>query len=254
MKIGSLLRGIVVLVVTATLAGTTDRALAEEVAAPKSDVVWKQIGEGTGIVGMATVGGKLFACTANKKLQVCDPAVTPVAWKTIGDCPPTVVAMGVADGKLFASTSTRLGSFHMRDAVDGAAEWQHIGHCWCAVGLAGTVAAPGKIFGAIAVNNGAAGIAESIMVRDATPTELPWKSAVGSRAPAGIIAFTELDGKFYAATRQDVLHVGDVTKADVAWQPLGDAPGFTVLAGGDGKLLAATRTGKLLMCEPRISK
>lgn len=48
-----------------------------------------------------------------------------------------------------------------------------------------------------------------------------------------------------------LLFVGDVTKADVPWQALGDAAGVTILAGGDGKLYATTKTGRLLLWTPK---
>jgi hypothetical protein len=118
--------------------------------------------------------------------------------------------------------------------------------------MAGTAAAPGKIYGAIVVNNGAAGIAESIMVRATTPSDVPWATnKTAARPPLGILAFAEVAGKFYAATREDMLFVGDVTKDDVAWKAIGDAAGVTVLAGGDDKLFATTKTGRLLMWTPK---
>ncbi|MCX6877917.1 MAG: hypothetical protein NTW21_29500 [Verrucomicrobia bacterium] len=236
----------------ACLVGLASPTCAEETVAPQSEVVWQQIGEAHGVVGMAAVKGKLFAATVTNKLQVCDPAVTPVIWEEIGDCPGGVVAMGVADGKLFASTSTRTGTLHLREALDTAAAWQHVGHCWCCVGMAGTAATPGKIYGAIVVHNGAAGTAESIMVRATTPTDVPWATnKTTNPPPPGILAFAEVAGKFYAATREDELLVGDVTRAEVPWKAIGDAAGVTVLAGGDGKLFATTKTGKLLRWEPK---
>ena len=250
MKSTSMVRNAFALVTVATIAGLSNILLAGETAAPKSDVAWQQIGEAPGVVGMAAVKGKLFAATSTNKLEVCDPAVTPVVWKELGECPAGVVAMGVADGKLFASTSTRSGTLHQREALDTAVAWQHIGHCWCCVGMAGTAATPGKIYGAIVVNNGAAGIAESIMVRTTATSDVPW-THVDRHPPAGILAFAEVAGKFYAATREDNLFVGDVTQTDVRWKAIGDAAGVTILAGGDGKLFATTKTGKLLMWQPK---
>ena len=250
MKSTSMVRNAVALVTVATIAGLSHRVLAEETAPPQSEVVWQQIGEAPGVVGMAAVKGKLFAATKDNKLEVCDPAVTPVVWKELGECPAGVVAMGVADGKLFASTSTRSGTLHLREAVDTAAAWQHIGHCWCCVGMAGTAATPGKIYGAIVVNNGAAGIAESIMVRTTATSDVPW-THVDRHPPACILTFAEVAGKFYAATREDNLFVGDVTQTDIHWKAIGDAAGVTILAGGDGKLFATTKTGRLLMWQPK---
>ncbi len=250
-KIRGLLRNTLGLTGAAILAGLATPASAADAATPEPAVVWQQIGEARGVVGMAATAGKLFAATSANKLLVCDPAVTPVVWKEIGESPGGVVAMGVADGKLFASTSTRSGTLHMRAALETAATWQHIGHCWCCVGMAGTAATPGKIYGAIVVNNGASGIAESIMVRATTPTDVPWGSSkTTSRPPPGILAFAEVAGKFYAATREDDLLVRDVAQADVPWKAIGDAAGVTILAGGDGKLFAATKTGRLLMWAP----
>jgi hypothetical protein len=140
----------------------------------------------------------------------------------------------------------------MREALDTAAAWQHIGHCWCCVGMAGTAATPGMIYGAIVVHNGAAGTAESIMVRATTASDVPWgTNKTTARPPLGILAFAEVAGKFYAATREDVLFVRDVTRADEPWKAIGDAAGVTILAGGDGKLFATTKTGRLLMWAPK---
>jgi hypothetical protein len=252
MKSTSMVRNAFALVTVATIAGLFNITLAADTPAPESEVVWKQIGEARDVVGMAAVKGKLFAATATNKLQVCDPAATPIVWKEIGDSPGGVVAMGLADGKLFASTSTRSGTLHLREAVETAAAWQHIGHCWCCVGMAGTAASPGRIYGAIVVNNGAAGIAESIMVRATTPSDVPWTTnKTAARPPLGILAFAEVAGKFYAATREDMLFVGDVTKDDVAWKAIGDAAGVTILAGADDKLFAVTKTGRLLLWSPK---
>ena len=252
MKTTRMVRNAFALVSVATIAGLSNTSLAGETPPPKTEVVWQQIGEARGVVGMAAVKGKLFAATSTNKLLVCVPAAAPVAWKEIGDTPGGVVAMGVADGKLFASTSTRSGTLHLREAVETVAAWQHIGHCWCCVGMAGTAAMPGKIYGAIVVHNGAAGTAESIMVRATAPSDVPWSTPkVDHPPPAGILAFAEVAGKFYAATREDELFVGDVTKANAVWQAIGDAAGVTILAGGDGKLFATTKTGRLLMWTPR---
>jgi outer membrane protein assembly factor BamB len=248
----SMVRNAFALATAATIAGLSNPALAQAPAAPKSEVVWKPIGDAPGVVGMAVVKGRLFAATATNKLQVCDPDLSPLVWKEIGDCPGGVVAMGVADGKLFASTSTRSGTLHMREALDTAAPWQHIGHCWCCVGMTGTASAPGKIYGAISVNNGAAGVAESIMMRTTTASDVPWATnKIGHRPPPGILAFAEVAGKFYAATKEDLLFAGDVTHADVPWKAVGDAAGVTVLAGGDGRLFATTKSGKLLVWTPK---
>ncbi len=236
----------------AILAALTGRTAADPTAVAAAEVVWKQIGEAQGVVGMAAVGGKLFAATAANKLVVCDPVAATVVWREIGEVPGRVVAMGVADGKLFASTSTRSGTLHLRDAVETPAAWQHIGHCWCCVGMAGSAAMPGKIYGAIVVNNGAAGVAESIMVRATTPADVPWATAkAGQRPPLGILAFAEVADKFYAVTREDNLFVSGLTQADNAWRLLGDAAGVTILAGGDGKLFATTKAGRLLMWQPK---
>ena len=78
----------------------------------------------------------------------------------------------------------------------------------------------------------------------------PWTDATADRrSPLGALAMTEVGGKFYVATKEDRLFVGNPTKPDVKWQEIGDAPGVTVLAGGDGWLFAATKSGKLLMAK-----
>ena len=257
MKTTKLLTNTVKLLTVATLAGFSNPAFAEEKAAPKSEVTWKQIGEASGVVGMAAVGKNLFALTSAKKLQVCEPATTPVVWKEIGDGPGgNVVAMGVSDGKLFASTDARsAGRLAVRDAVTTAAAWQDQGHAWCLVGMAG---APGKMYAIVDTKE--LGSEPTIMVREnaGTPNSdpargldgIPW-NGVDRRPPVGALAMTEVAGKYYVATKEDALFVGDPTKPDVPWKAIGDAAGVTVLAGADGKLFAATKNGKLMMWAPK---
>jgi hypothetical protein len=260
-------RFVLSLAVIAAIVGVSSPLLAEEKTSPKSEVAWKQIGEAKGVVGMAAVGGKLYACTADKKLQVCDPAATTVEWKTIGDAPGPVVSMGVVEGVLFASTNARAGGrLSMREAVETSADWKDDGHAWCLVGMAG---AAGKIYALVDTKE--AGSEPTIMAREAVGTPeaiakanavaapgcdgLPWTAAtVDRRPPVGALALTEVGGKFYAATKEDKLFVGNPTKPDVKWEPIGDAAGVTCLAGGDGKLFAVTKSGKLLMWEPKNSK
>ncbi|MEI8372767.1 MAG: hypothetical protein WCJ35_08025 [Planctomycetota bacterium] len=244
----------VLLLAVTVIAGLSARLHAEEVA-------WKTIGEAKGVVGMASIGGKLFACTADKNLQVCDPASATVEWKTIGGAPGPVVAMGVVDGKFCASLNARAGGrFLKRDAVETSADWQDDGHAWCLVGMAG---AAGKIFALVDTKE--AGSEATIMAREAVATPevlaklppaqrgldgLPWTAAsIDRRPPVGALAMTEAGGKFYIATKEDKLFVGNPTKPDVKWQEIGDAPGVTVLAGSDGWLFAATKSGKLLMAK-----
>ena len=146
-----------------------------------------------------------------------------------------------------------------RDVVETSADWQDDGHAWCLVGMAG---ASGKIYAIVDFQQ--PGTKATIMARDAVGTPeaiakanavaapgcdgLPWNTT-DHRPPVGTLALTEVGGKFYVATREDELFVGDPTKPDVKWQQIGDAPGVTVLAGSDGKLFAATKSGKLLMGE-----
>jgi hypothetical protein len=251
---------IVTLLTATAIAGLSGMCLAGEKAAPKPEVVWKQIGEAPGLVGMAAVGKNLFAITSGKKLQVCDSTVSPVVWKEIGDGPGgNVVAMGLSDGKLFASTDARsAGRLAVRDAVTTAAAWQDQGHAWCLVGMAG---APGKMYGIIDTKE--LGSEATIMVREnaGQSTEnaargldgIPW-AGVDRRPPVGALAMTETGGKYYVATKEDALFVGDPTKPDVQWKQIGDAAGVTILAGADGKLFAATKNGRLLMWAPNASK
>jgi len=236
-------------------------AEAEEKASQAANIVWKEIGEAPGVVGMAAVGGKLYACTANNKLQVCDSAAATVRWKTIGNAPGPVVAMGVAEGKLCVSLNARAGGRLLkRDAVETSADWHDDGHAWCLVGMA---AMSGKIYALVDTKE--PGTEPTIMAREAVATPeqlaklppaprgmegLPWTAAsVDRHPPIGSLAMTAVGGKFYVATQEDKLFVGDPTNPDVKWQPIGDAPDVTVLAGGDGKLFAATKSGKLLMAE-----
>jgi hypothetical protein len=267
MKTGSIARNSLAFFVAAAAVGMATQALAEESSAPKSDVVWQQIGAAPGVVGMAAVGGKLFAVTSDKKLLVCDTAATNVEWKTVGDAPGGVQAMGAAEGKLYVSLNARAaGRLLSREAVtteSNKAAWQDLGHAWCLVGMAG---APGKIYALVDTKE--VGSEVCIMVRNivATPEDdavaagagrgldgLPWRG-IDRRPPMGALAISEVGGTYYVATKEDALYAGDPTKPDVAWKPIGDAAGVTMLAGGDGKLFAATKSGKLLKWAPKTSK
>jgi hypothetical protein len=257
MKTTGLLTNTVKFLTVATIAGLSNSAFAAEPAAPKSEVTWKEIGTAPGLVGMAAVGKNLFAINSAKKMVVCEPATTPVEWKEIGDGPGgNVVAMGVSDGKLFASTDARsAGRLAVRDAVTTAAAWQDQGHAWCLVGMAG---ASGKMYAIVDTKE--LGSEPSIMVREnagaATVNAdrgldgIPW-TGVDRRPPVGALAITEVGGKYYVATKEDALFVGDPTKPEVQWKQIGDAAGVTILAGAGGKLFAATKSGKLLMWEPK---
>ncbi|MEI7899508.1 MAG: hypothetical protein WCK89_04600 [bacterium] len=260
MRTVQFVRSTVKLLTATTLVGMSGTVFAEEKAEPKAEVVWKQIGEASGVVGMAAVGKELFAITSGKKLQVCDPSVSPVVWKEIGAGPGgNVVAMGVSDGKLFASTDARsAGRLAVRDAVTTEAAWQDQGHAWCLVGMAG---APGKMYAIVDTKE--LGSEATIMVRENAGAAnasagkgldgIPW-TGVDRRPPVGALAMTESGGKYYVATKEDALFVGDPTKPEVQWKQIGDAAGVTILAGADGKVFAATKSGKLLMCEPTAAK
>ena len=257
MKSVRLLKNTFTLLSLAAVAGLSAPAFAQDKAAAKAEVTWKPIGEASGVVAMAAVGKNLFAITSAKKLQVCEPATNPVVWKEIGSGPGgNVVAMGVSDGKLFASTDARsAGRLALRDAVTTAATWQDQGHAWCLTGMAG---ATGKMYAIVDTKE--VGAEPTIMVRDNAGVAnanagrgldgIPW-NGVDRRPPVGALAITSVGGKFYVATKEDALFVGDPTKPDVKWQQIGDAAGVTILAGAEGKLFAATKTGKLLMCQPK---
>jgi hypothetical protein len=169
----------------------------------------------------------------------------------------------IVEGKLCVSLNARAaGRFLKRDAVETSADWQDDGHAWCLVGMA---AASGKIYALVDTKE--PGSEPTIMAREAVATPevlaklppaargldgLPWTAAtVDRRPPLGALAMTEVGGKFYVATKEDNIFVGDPTKPDVKWEPIGDAAGITILAGGDGKLFAATKSGKLLMWKPK---
>lgn len=257
MKTTGLLTNTVRFLTVATMAGLSSSAFAAEPAAPKSEVTWKEIGTAPGLVAMAGVGKNLFAINSAKKLVVCDPATTPVEWKEVGDGPGgNVVAMGVSDGKLFASTDARsAGRLAVRDAVTTAAPWQDQGHAWCLVGMAG---APGKMYALVDTKD--LGSEVSIMARENAGAAnvaagrgldgIPW-TGVDRRPPVGSLAMTEVGGKYYVATKEDALFVGDPTKPEVAWKAVGDAAGVTILAGAEGKLFAVTKSGKLQMWQPK---
>ena len=256
MKKLPLIHNALALFAAATIATLTSNAFAED----KATGAWKQIGEAPGVVAMAGADGKLFAITGSRKLQVCDPSATPVAWKEIGDGPGgNVVAMGVADGKIFASTDARsAGRLALRDATSSAAAWQDQGHAWCLVGMAG---APGKIYALIDTKE--VGSEVSVMVREnagkATDNAgrgldgIPW-NGVDRRPPVGSLAFAEVGGKYFVATKEDALFAGNPTKPDVKWEQIGDAAGVTVLAGNGSKLFAVTKSGKLLVWESKTAK
>jgi hypothetical protein len=167
--------------------------------------------------------------------------------------------MGAAGGKLFcALNAASAGRFRVRDAVDSAAEWKDDGHAWCLTAIAG---AGEKVYGIIDCKE--PGVDASIMFRSAvsTPEEiaktnpnpgrgldgLPW-NGVDRRPPLGALAMTATDGKFYVATKEDNLCVGDPTKPDVKWEVIGDAAGVIALAGDAGKLFALTKSGWVVSC------
>ena len=261
MKKDSMFRNVGMCLVAATAVWMSGTVSAED-AKSASDVAWKQIGEAPGVVGMAVAGGKLFAVTSGKKLLACDSSATKVEWQTIGDAPNGVVAMGAVEGKLYVSLNARAaGRLFSRDAITTNAAWENIGHAWCLVGMAG---APGKIYGLVDTKE--IGSEPTIMVRNivATPEDKaadaaaapgcdgnPWRGGTDRRPPVGALALTEVGGKYYVATKEDALFVGDVTKNDVPWKQIGDAAGVTILAGGDGKLFAVTKSGKLLVWAPK---
>jgi hypothetical protein len=211
---------------------------------------------------MAVATGKIFIVTTDRKIKICDTSSTNAVWETIGDAPGSVVAMGATDGKLYVSLDARsAGRLKTRDAVTTNAPWEDIGHAWCLVGMAGTT---GKLYSIIDTKE--LGSEAVIMVRNivATPEDLaaearaprgcdglPW-NGVERRPPVGALAMTQVGGKFYVATKEDMLYVGDVTKPDVPWKQIGDAAGVTCLAGGDGKLFAMTKRGRLLMWVPKV--
>jgi hypothetical protein len=256
MKVTNTIKNTMSLLAAATFAGLSGNALAQD----KATGAWNQIGEAPGVVAMAGAEEKLFAITGSKKLQVCDPSTTPVAWKEIGDGPGgNVVAMGVSDGKIFASTDARsAGRLARRDATTSEASWQDQGHAWCLVGMAG---APGKMYAICDTKE--VGAEPTVMVRDnaGKATEnagrgldgIPW-NGVDRRPPLGALALAEVGGKYFVATKEDALYEGNPTKTDVKWEQIGDAAGVTILAGNGSKLFAVTKLGKLMVWESKASK
>jgi hypothetical protein len=256
MKKLKLIQHTLTLFAAATITALSSNAYAED----KATGAWKQIGEAPGVVAMAGAEGKLFAITGSKKLQVCDPSATPVAWKEIGDGPGgNVVAMGVSDGKIFASTDARsAGRLALRDATTSAAAWQDQGHAWCLVGMAG---APGKMYAICDTKE--VGTEPSLMVRDNAGKAaesagrgldgIPW-NGVNRRPPLGALALAEVGGKYFIATKEDALYAGNPAKPDMKWEQIGDAAGVTILAGNGSKLFAVTKSGKLMVWESKASK
>ena len=214
---------------------------------------------------MAVAGGKLFAVTSDRKLLACDSSAEKVEWQTVGDAPGGVVAMGAAEGKLYVSLNARsAGRFLKRGAVtteSNKAVWEDDGHAWCLVGMA---AASGKMYAVVDTKE--LGSEPTIMSRELVASSssvisnargldgLPWGGGIDRRLPVGALAMSEVGGKFYIATKEDALFVGNPTNNDVPWKQIGDAAGVTILAGGDGKLFAATKSGKLLVWAPKTSK
>ena len=217
-----------------------------------AELTWKPLGTAPNVVGIAAANGKLFAVTSDAKLLLADPSAATLAWKDIGAAPGGVQAVGAAGGTLFcALNAASAGRFRVRDAVESAAEWKDDGHAWCLTAIAG---AQGKVYAIVDCKE--PGAEASIMFRSAvsTPEEiakanpnpgrgldgLPW-NGVDRRPPLGALAMTATDGKFYVATKEDTLCVGDPTKPDVPWKVIGDA-------GGAGRLFALTKTGKVVSC------
>lgn len=239
--------------------GILNTVSAEDAKSQASTVEWKQIGEAPGVVGMAVSGGKLFSVTSGRKLQVGDASAEKIEWQTVGQAPGGVVAMGASDGKLYVSlNAASAGRFQKREAVTNNAPWEDDGHAWCLVGMAGMA---GKMYAVIDTKE--LGSEPTIMSRELVASSnsvisnargldgLPWGGGIDRRPPVGSLAMSEVDGKFYVATKEDALFVGNPTKPEVKWEQIGDAAGVTILAGGQGKLFAATKSGKLLVWTPK---
>ena len=224
-----------------------------------AEVSWKPLGTAPNVVGIAAANGKLFAVTADAKLLLADPSAAALSWKEIGAAPGGVQAMGAGGGKLFCALNAgNAGRFRVRDAVESAAEWKDDGHAWCLTAIAG---AGEKVYALIDCKEPGAEV--TIMFRSAvsTPEEiakanpnpgrgldgLPW-NGVDRRPPLGALAMTATGGKFYVATKEDTLCVGDPTKPDVKWDVIGDAAGVICLAGDAGKLFALTKSGWVVSC------
>lgn len=237
-------------------------ALAAPTHGRAAEVTWKPLGPAPGAVGIAAADGKLFAVTSDARLLLADPAAATLSWKEIGAAPGGVQAMGASGGKLFcALNAASAGRFRIRDAVETAAEWRDDGHAWCLTAIAGT---GDKVYAIVDTKE--PGSEPGIMFRSAvsTPEEiaranpnpgrgldgLPW-NGVDRRPPLGALAMTAVGGKFYVATKEDTLCVGDPSKPDVKWEVIGDAAGVTCLAGDSGRLFALTKSGKILACSPQ---
>lgn len=235
-------------------------ALAAPTNGRAAEVKWKPLGTAPGVVGIAAANGKLFAVTSDAKLLLADPAASTLSWKEIGAAPGGVQAMGAGGGKLFCGLNAgNAGRFRVRDAVETAAEWKDDGHAWCLTAIAGV---GDKVYALIDCKE--PGVEPSIMFRPAlsTPEEvaktnpnpgrgldgLPW-NGVDRRPPLAALAMTATDGKFYVATKEDTLCVGDPTKPDVKWDVIGDAAGVVCLAGDAGTLFALTKSGWVVSCQ-----
>jgi len=224
-----------------------------------ADLTWKPQGKAPNVVGIAAAEGKLFGVTSDAKLLLADPSASPLSWKEIGAAPSGVQAVGAGDGKLFcALNAASAGRFRIRDAVETAAEWKDDGHAWCLTAIAGV---GGKVYALVDCKEPGGEV--TIMFRSAvsTPEEiakanpnpgrgldgLPW-NGVDRRPPLAALAMTATGGRFYVATKEDTLCVGDPTKPDVKWEVIGDAAGVTSLAGDDETFFALTKSLTVLSC------
>jgi hypothetical protein len=66
-------------------------------------------------------------------------------------------------------------------------------------------------------------------------------------APVGIAAITGLDGKFFAADRNNTLWSGTPSGENISWKKIGIADGIRALAGMNGRLYAVSDKGELLV-------
>ena len=191
---------------------------------------WKPIGHANGVVGMATVDGKLIAATGDNRLWAREPVLGDVNWQPIGHA-NAVVGLAATNGKLFAATSdNRLWA---RDPVLADVHWQPIGH---ANGVVGMTAIDGKLFAATSDNR--------LWARDPVMTDVNWQ-AVGHANH--VVAMTAADGRLVCATKDDRLWAREPVLADVEWQDIGPADDVVGLAGLGNLVFAATGGNELLV-------
>ncbi len=256
---------------------------------------WRAHGKGgRATLGTYRAGGTVFTAASvdwASALDAGSPAVERVTrnviarlserypehgWERVGDA-PRVVAMTVAEDRLFAATDD--GALLWREPCAQNLKWRRIATGERVVALAGSVeatdgrpvglflatadgrvswrepvieeilwqpigAAPGVV--AMAAASFALFVATRdgrLLTRPVAGNDVPWQ-AVG-RAD-GVVSMTAINGKLYALTTTAAHAWRAPVLRESPWIPLDHAADVTALAGTNGSLFGATRAGALL--------